>query len=256
MDAFSDIKMNSFATHIKEVNAEGIKNLQLTTFAGDIELIGTEENIIKIEIFASVRSWMTLFLNSERLDSIDSEISPVSIETIGETLNILSKPNYFHPYNWFNFQKTSFRISLPKHILANSKTYGGNVYLRNLNSNHIFTTWGGNILIIDSKGIFRGKTMGGNLEINNCNATIDAKTWGGKVFLSENDGDIVVKTLGGNIKIKNQKGKVHASTSGGNISGDGLKGELQCSTWGEISNYTASKAILELTPKVEILKLK
>lgn len=232
MDAFSDIKMNSFATQIKEISTEGIKNLQLMTFAGDIELIGTEENIIKIEIFASVRSWMTLFLNSERLDSIDSEINPVSIETIGETLNILSKPNYFHPYNWFNFQKTSFRISLPKHILANSKTYGGNIYLKNLDSNHIFTTWGGNILIIDSKGIFRGKTMGGNLEINNCNATIDAKTWGGKVFLSENDGDIVVKTLGGNIKIKNQKGKVHASTSGGNISGDGLKGELQCSTWG------------------------
>lgn len=232
MDAFSDIKMNSFATHIKEVNAEGIKNLQLTTFAGDIELIGTEENIIKIEIFASVRSWMTLFLNSERLDSIDSEINPVNIETIGETLNILSKPNYFHPYNWLNFQKTSFRVSLPKRILANSKTYGGNIYLRNLDSNHIFTTWGGNILINDSKGIFRGKTMGGNLEINNCNATIDAKTWGGKVFLSENDGDMVVKTLGGNIKIKNQKGKVHASTSGGNISGDGLKGELQCSTWG------------------------
>ncbi|WP_188767245.1 histidine kinase [Emticicia aquatilis] len=224
--------MNSFATHIKEINVEGIKNLQLLTFAGDIELIGTEENIIKIEIFASVRSWMTLFLNSERLDSIDSEINPVSIETIGETLHILSKPNYFHPYNWINFQKTSFRISLPKHILANTKTYGGNIYLKNLDSNHIFTTWGGKILINDSKGIFRGKTMGGNLEINNCDANIDAKTWGGKVLLSENDGDMVVKTLGGNIQIKNQKGKVHASTSGGNILGEGLKGELQCSTWG------------------------
>lgn len=224
--------MNSSATHIKEINAEGIKNIQLTTFAGDIEIIGTEENIIKIEVFASVRSWMSLFLNSERLDSIDSEINPVNIETIGETLNILSKPNYFHPYNWFNFQKTSFRISLPKHISANSKTYGGNIYLKNLEANHIFTTWGGNIFISASKGVLRGKTMGGHLEINNCDANIDAKTWGGKVILSDNAGDVHVKTLGGNIKIKNQNGKVHASTSGGNISGDGLKGELQCSTWG------------------------
>lgn len=232
MDAFSDIKMNSFATHIKEVNAEGIKNLQLTTFAGDIELIGTEENIIKIEIFASVRSWMSLFLSSERLDSIDSEINPVNIETIGETLNILSKPNYFHPYNWLNFQKTSFRISLPKHITAHSKTYGGNIYLKNLEAKHIFTTWGGNLFISASKGVLRGKTMGGRLEINNCDANINAKTWGGKVILSDNAGDVHVKTLGGNIKIKNQNGKVHASTSGGNISGDGLKGELQCSTWG------------------------
>lgn len=232
MDAFSDIKMNSLATHIKEINVEGIKSLQLMTFAGDIELIGTEENIIKIEVFASVRSWMSLFLNSERLDSIDSEINPVNIETIGETLNIHSKPNYFHPYNWFNFQKTSFRISLPKHISANSKTYGGNIYLKNLDSNHIFTTWGGNIFISASKGVLRGKTMGGRLEINNCDANIDAKTWGGKVILSDNAGDVHVKTLGGNIKIKNQIGKVHASTSGGNISGDGLKGELQCSTWG------------------------
>ena len=105
MDAFSDIKMNSFATQIKEISAEGIKNLQLMTFSGDIELIGTEENIIKIEIFASVRSWMSLFFNSERLDSIDSGINNLSIETIGETLNIISKPNYFHPYNWLIFRK-------------------------------------------------------------------------------------------------------------------------------------------------------
>lgn len=232
MDAFSDIKMNSLATYIKEVNAEGIKNLQLTTFAGDIELVGTEENVIKIEVFASFRSLLTLFLNSEKLDSIDSEINPVTIETIGETLTILSKPNYFHPYNWINFQKTSFRISLPKHISAYSKTYGGNIYLKNIESNHTFTTWGGNLFISEAKGVLRGKTMGGRLEINHCDANIDAKTWGGKVILADNAGEVHVKTLGGNIKIRNQKGKVFASTSGGNILGEGLKGELQCSTWG------------------------
>lgn len=224
--------MNQIATIIKELDAEGIKNLQLVTFAGDIELLGTDENTIKIEIFTSVRSWTSLFFVSERVDFFDDEINYLKIKTIGETLEIFSKPNYFHPYNWFNFQKTSFRISLPKAIHTNVKTYGGNIYLRNLNAKHQFTTWGGNLLIDSTRGILQGKTMGGKVEIVNSDAEIDAKTWGGKVFLHENQGDIKVKTLGGNIKIKNQKGKLHASTSGGNISGDGLLGELQCSTWG------------------------
>ena len=224
--------MEQTATIIKEIDAEGIINLQLTTFAGDIELVGTDENIIKIEIFASVRSWTTLFLVAERVNFFDDEINFLDINKAGETLHIFSKPNYFHPYNWFNFQKTSFRISLPKAIHANSKTYGGNIYLKNLNANHGFTTWGGNILIDNAKGSLQGKTMGGRIEIVNSDAKIDAKTWGGKVLLLKNQGEIKVKTLGGNIEIRHQKGKVQVSTSGGNISGDGLCGELQCSTWG------------------------
>lgn len=220
------------ATIIKEIEAKGIKNLQLTTFAGDIELIGTDENAIKIEVFASVRSWSSLFLVTERVNFFDDEINFLDINTAGETLHIFSKPNYFHPYNWFNFQKTSFRISLPKTINANSKTYGGNIYLKTLNANHGFTTWGGNILIDGAKGTLKGKTMGGRIEIVNSDAKIEAKTWGGKVILLNNQGEITVKTLGGNIEVRHQKGKVHVSTSGGNISGDGLWGELQCSTWG------------------------
>lgn len=220
------------ASFTKHFEAEGIKNLQLVTFAGDIELVGHEKNNIKVEIFTSVRRWSSLFFVSERVDFIDTDINYLDIRTIGNTLKILSKPNYFHPYNWFNFQKTSFRVSLPIAINANTKTYGGNIYLKNLNANHDFLTWGGNILIDSSKGDLQGKTMGGRLEIVNCDAKIDAKTWGGKVILLENKGDVKVKTLGGNIEIRNQKGKVHASTSGGNISGNGLWGELQCSTWG------------------------
>lgn len=224
--------MEQTATIIKEVNAEGIKNLKQTTFAGDIEIIGTDDNIIKIEVFASVRSWTSLFLVAERVDFFDDEINYLDINTVGNTLQILSRPNYFHPFNWINYQKTSFRIYLPKTINAHSKTYGGNIYLRNLNANHTFTTLGGNILIDSSKGDLQGKTLGGKVEIVNSDAKIEAKTWGGKVFLLDNQGEIKVKTLGGNIEVRNQKGKVHVSTSGGNISGDGLWGELQCSTWG------------------------
>lgn len=224
--------MNQTATFIKEIDAEGIKNLQLVTFSGDIELLGTDENTMKIEVFASVRSWTSLFFVSEKVDFLEDDINDFEIKTSGETLEIFSKPNYFHPYNWVNFQKTSFRISLPKSIFTNIKTYGGNIFLRNLNAKHLFTTWGGNLLIDSTKGDLQGKTMGGRVEIVNSDAKIDAKTWGGKVLLIENQGEVKVKTLGGNIKIRNQKGKLYASTSGGNISGDGLWGELQCSTWG------------------------
>ena len=40
--------MEQTATIMKEIDAEGIKNLQLTTFAGNIEITGTDENIIKM----------------------------------------------------------------------------------------------------------------------------------------------------------------------------------------------------------------
>jgi sensor histidine kinase YesM/DUF4097 and DUF4098 domain-containing protein YvlB len=224
--------MERTPTIIKTIDAEGIKSLQLITFAGDIEILGTDENTIKIEIFASVRSWTSLFFVAERVNFIDDEINYLDINKTDETLRIFSKPNYFHPFNWFNFQKTSFRISLPKTIHSNLKTYGGNIYLKNIDGNHAFTTWGGNLYIENTQGILKGKTMGGKIEIVNSDAKIDANTWGGKVFLLENRGDIIVKTLGGNIEIRNQKGKVHASTSGGNILCEGLWGELQCSTWG------------------------
>ena len=131
----------------KEFDATDIKNLQLETFAGDIEIIGHEENTIIVEIFATVRSWTSLFLSVDSVNFFDSEINHLAFKTIDETLDIFSKPNYFHPYNWFNFQKTSFRVFLPKTINANSKTYGGNIHLKELNANHDFTTWGGDIRI-------------------------------------------------------------------------------------------------------------
>ena len=128
--------MQNTATITKKFEAEGIKNLQLVTFAGDIEIIGHEENTIIIEVFASVRSFTSLFLNVDNVNFIDADINDLTINTFGDRLQIFSKPNYFNPYNWVNFQKMSFRIFLPKSINTSVKTHGGNIYFKNVNANH------------------------------------------------------------------------------------------------------------------------
>ncbi len=226
--------MNQPATISKDFELEGIKNLQLETFSGDIQLIGHEAANIKVEVCISVRSWQSLFLTNEIVSEfeLDYETLDLKFKQEADTLAIFAKPNYFNFYNWFNFQKISFRVFLPKTINAISKTWGGDVSLKNLDGVHQFTTWGGNMLIEGSKGILNGKTMGGKIEVINCDAKIDAKTMGGKIFLIENKGEINLKTLGGNIEIVNNQGNIFVKTAGGNISGNGNSGDLKCSTAG------------------------
>ncbi|MFN3848548.1 MAG: histidine kinase [Spirosomataceae bacterium] len=224
--------MNRQPTISKSFGVEGLKNLQLQTFAGDIELLGHEENTIKVEVFATVRSIVSLFFVSEPVTSFDPEIFNFSMEVVGDSLNIYSKPNYFHPYNWVNFQNTSFRIYLPSTINSSTKTYGGNVSLKRLKGNHTFSTWGGNLYVESSEGTFRAKTMGGNVEIIRCKGDALLSTMGGRIYVLENEGDITVDTKGGNISVQKQNGKVHCSTWGGNIQAFDVVGEFECSTMG------------------------
>lgn len=226
--------MNQPATTSKEFQVEGLSSLQLETHAGDIQLIGHDENIIKVEVIVSVRRWSTLFLTEEFLADfeLDDEIMDLKFKQTGSNLLILGRPHILNFYNWFNYHKISFRAFLPKTINAISKTYGGNIFLNNVEGVHQFTTWGGNMFIKDSKGTLNGKTMGGKIEIDNCDAKIDVKTMGGNISLIENKGEINLKTMGGNINISNNKGNVYVKTAGGNITGSGNWGDLKCITAG------------------------
>lgn len=224
--------MGMMPTKTATYAAEGLKYLQLETLSGDIELIGHNENNIRVEVFASVRGLFSFFLFREPVSEFDPETHELSISVVNESLRILSKPNFFNLYNWVNFQKTSFRIFLPKAFHSFCKTYGGSISLKNLTGNHTFDTWGGNLTLVSSQGGFLGKTMGGKVESHQCSGQIELKTFGGNILLVKNEGEIRTSSKGGNIKIGGHKGKINCSTWGGNIEASEIVGDFECNTAG------------------------
>lgn len=224
--------MNYKPTLTKTYEAEGIKNLHLKNFSGNIELIGHEENNIKVEVFASVRSVFTLFILKDPLLEFDFDTHELSMNVLDNTLMISSKPDYFNVYNWFNFQTTSFRIYLPASINSYSKTYSGQVSLKKLEGNHTFSTWGGDISAEQTKGNIEGKTMGGKINLFQCEGRINASTMGGNIFMAANKADINIDTKGGNMYIQHHEGNIHCSSWGGNIEAFTVNGFLECNTAG------------------------
>ncbi|MDR6564373.1 MULTISPECIES: histidine kinase [unclassified Arcicella] len=216
----------------KTYEVEAIKHLQLKTFSGDIELIGHDENTIKVEVYATVRSLFTFFLIKDPLLTFDYDAQDLTMNVVDDTLFIYNKPNYLNIYNWFNFQKTSFRVFLPANIHSNTKTYGGKIVLKKLEGNHGFSTWGGNILLEQTLGNIGGSTMGGNVDVLKCQGNVEASTMGGNIFLAGNNADIKIDTKGGNIYVQNNEGTIHCSSWGGNIDAFNVSGGFECNTAG------------------------
>jgi two-component system, LytTR family, sensor kinase len=233
MDAFTDRKMmNQSPSMIKSFEIEGLKNLQLDTFSGDIEIVGHDSATIKVEVYAYARRISTLFLMREQLSEEILFTDEFSINIFGDTLKVWNRINFVNPLTWFNFKKTSFRVFIPKTINSNAKTYGGDISIKNVFGNHSFLTWGGNLSIEDSKGDLKVKTMGGDIEIERCEGNISGKTMGGDIHLSENKGDLIIDSKGGNIYTKQHDGQVRVNTWGGNIETTDLHGSFECSTMG------------------------
>jgi two-component system, LytTR family, sensor kinase len=233
MDAFTDRKMmNQSPSMTKSFEAEGLNNLHLETFSGDIELLGHDSATIKVEVYAYERRIFTLFLMREQLSEEILFTDEFSINIFGDTLKVWNRINFFNPLTWFKFKKTSFRVFIPKTINSNAKTYGGDISIKNVFGNHSFLTWGGNLSIEDSKGDLKVKTMGGDIEIERCEGNISGKTMGGDIHLSENKGDVIADSKGGDISTKQHNGQVRVNTWGGNIETSDLHGSFECSTMG------------------------
>jgi sensor histidine kinase YesM/DUF4097 and DUF4098 domain-containing protein YvlB len=222
--------MNQMPTISKSFTVEDFSTLQLHTFSGNIELVGHDENTVKVEVFISVRSIFTFFIFSEPVLNADTQY--VSMNVANGNLIVNAKPDFWDISTWLQFPKISFRIYLPSSVHSISKTYGGNISIQNLKGNHTFNTWGGDLLLQNSSGYLHGRTMGGKIEVYNSEGQIVVKTMGGKIFVKENQGEINVDTKGGNIFIQNHKGKVRSDTWGGNIEVADIFGAFECSTLG------------------------
>jgi hypothetical protein len=130
--------MNQMPTISKSFTVEDFSTLQLHTFSGNIELVGHDENTVKVEVFISVRSIFTFFIFSEPVLNADTQY--VSMNVANGNLIVNAKPDFWDISTWLQFPKISFRIYLPSSVHSISKTYGGNISIQNLKGNHTFNT--------------------------------------------------------------------------------------------------------------------
>lgn len=220
-------------TKILTYEAEDLKNFRLESFAGPAELIGWNKSEVRIEIFATVRRWTTLFFVEEPLSEFEWDEKTLVITRSVGMIRIDSKPNYAGWMNWLNFPKTAFKIYLPE--VSNTQVhnlFGGNITLKHLNGQHQLNTMGGNLRLESVKGDVRGKTMGGNINVVSCHVQADVSTYGGNVSIEGCKGEVKVSTKGGNIQIHHCNGKIHVDTWGGGIKAYDCIGDLKCYTSG------------------------
>ncbi len=221
--------MNLNPTYTQSFEVENLSTFQLQTFSGDIELVGHDENTIKVETFIWDRSLLTLFIVKEFVESSEVGAKQISVSRLGNTLKIISK---FTIWNIVNFRKTSFKVYLPASIFSKSMTYGGEIAIKNLIGNHQFNSWGGDLSVENARGNIFGKTMGGDIKVLHSEGQIKMNTMGGDIFLKENQAIFHVDTKGGDIHIEKNKGEVHSNSWGGNIEASDIFGDFECSTLG------------------------
>ncbi|RFS15632.1 histidine kinase [Emticicia sp. C21] len=223
--------MNYLPSEIKTVSAEGVRNLQIETITGNIELLGNEENEIRIEIYASKRLFINFF-RKESVTSADAGYELVNITQQGDHLRIAARNNGFWKWDWLSFFQVSFRVFIPKNINALVTTTVGDIALNNLIGKQTLRTAIGDIKIANSVGEIQGKASAGSIKVGNCDIKADLSTSGGNVLIQNSKGEINSNTSGGNFKLENFSGKLYTKTSGGNIRAANISGEFKTFTFG------------------------
>ncbi|RYU94631.1 DUF4097 family beta strand repeat-containing protein [Emticicia agri] len=223
--------MNYLPSEIKTVSAEGIRNIQIETIVGNIELLGSDEDQIRIEIYASKRLFINFFKKTP-VSSIELGYELVNISQQNDYLRIAARNNGFWRWDWLSFFQVSFRVFLPKNINAIMTTTVGDISLNNLIGKQTLRTSVGDIKIANTTGEIQGKASAGNVKVANCDIKADLSTSGGNVLIHHSKGEINSNTSGGNIKLDNFSGKLYTKTSGGNIRASNISGEFKTFTFG------------------------
>lgn len=223
--------MDYLPSEIKTVSAEGIRNVQIETITGDIELLGSDEDQIRIEIYASKRLFINLF-RKETITSAGQGYELINVSQQNDYLRIAPRNNGFWKWDWLSLYQVSFRIFLPKNINALLTVTVGDISLNNLNGKQTLRTNVGDIRVANTTGEMKGKVSVGNVKIGNCDIKADISTSGGNILIHNSKGEINSNTSGGNIRLENFSGKLYAKTSGGNVKATNISGEFKTFTFG------------------------
>jgi len=216
---------------------------------GAIEISGTENSRVKIEVFleAKVRDRERA---REIFDNfvIDFNKNGNDVEIFGD-----SKRSRAFPNNSQNRLNVEFVIAVPREFNVDLKTSAGSIRIMNIHGEIFAETSGGSLGFERIDGPVRGRTSGGSILLEDCVGAMEVETSGGSIKVDHVDGDVEAHTSGGSIKIEEVLGSINASTSGGGISA-GIIGQpahdCRLSTsGGSIKVYLDEKVNLDIDAK-------
>jgi hypothetical protein len=224
--AQNDNKQTPFLT--KSLSGQIVKQIEAQTAGGNISVESTSDADARIEVF--VRSSGSNKSKEEIQQKLE-EFYDLKIAVEDNKLTAIAKSKKQN-MSWRNSLSISFKIFTNKNVSTHLITSGGDIDIKALTGEQIFTTSGGSLTVDNVKGKLKGITSGGDIRVKNCGDDIDLATSGGSVEASGCSGTILLSTSGGDVTITNLTGTVDATTSGGDVRGNDITGALTASTSG------------------------
>jgi hypothetical protein len=216
----------------KSLSNESIKNVEVETSGGSIQVWGGNASEARIEVYVNQnnrRNGNTLSKEEiqKRLD--EDYVLNVSVNNNKITATAKLKEKNM---DWERSLNISFKVFVTQNVSTELKTSGGSISLRNLSGNQKFHTSGGSLSVDNMSGNINGRTSGGSIHVSNSKDNIDMETSGGSINAQNCSGNLDLSTSGGSLNLVGLKGKIKANTSGGGIKGSDIEGELSTNTSG------------------------
>jgi hypothetical protein len=188
--------------------------VEIRTSGGAIEVVGHDENIVRVEMFVK--------RGSRYLSPSDTDLSEfeIDISQDGNRVIASAKSDGSSMWNWLGSGRkpsVSFRVMLPERATVDGRTSGGSVTASNIMNGAELRTSGGSIRVERAAGRINLATSGGSIRFTDATGTLNARTSGGAIRAENASGRMELSTSGGSIRVINSAGSLSARTSGGSI---------------------------------------
>ncbi len=197
----------------KSFSVDSGGTLKLDTDTGSIEVRGTSDRTLEIEVYRKVKT------NNQKtaqriLDNfhIDFEQSENDIYITGDRKR---KVNFWD--NIWNRLNIKYIIHVPEVYNIDLRTSGGSISVEVVEGEVNVRTSGGSLDLDDISGPVWGKTSGGSIRVGHVNGDVDIDTSGGSIKIDCARGNVKAHTSGGSITVDEVIGSINADTSGGSI---------------------------------------
>lgn len=199
------------AYQTESFKVSGAVSLEVQTSGGSIEVAGSNENEVLVEMYVRRRG---KYVKAGEADLDDYEIS---ITQNGNTVKAVAERRSNGRWNWNNGYSISFKVYTPRETRSRLKTSGGSLTAKNLKGSQELRTSGGSITTEAIQGQMMLRTSGGSISIKDVQGDAEARTSGGTIRADVMVGNLNANTSGGSIRLAGIEGNVEAKTSGGSI---------------------------------------
>ena len=215
----------------KSLTKESIKNVDVTTSGGSINVVGGNAADARVEVYVWANNDGRGTLSKDEIQKRINEDYDLNISVEGNKLTASAKPKDRN-MNWKRSLSISFKVFVTENVGTHLRTSGGSIGIKNLSGVQDFATSGGSLNIQKVSGQINGRTSGGSIDISDSKDNIDVETSGGSIHAENCSGTISLGTSGGSLTLKQLQGDIKATTSGGSINGGEIRGDLEAHTSG------------------------